>query len=310
MAWIEWVDMKLRERGFKSVDEQSVDGNENLLSDGSFSWTNSVRAAGVNCLDQCSEVVLTACPKKVPDLSTCSCCSRRAFLGTTLVALFSTNLAHADRRHVVKKGETLFGLSRKYGVSVKVIADANGLTTKTKLRIGQKLAIPNSTSDKPKLKSSLKKALDRTTVRRGLWKNIVIHHSATRVGNVKGMDEYHRKVRHMENGLAYHFVIGNGKGMPDGEIAAGGRWSKQLPGGHLASEALNRVSLGVCLVGNFQETSPTSAQIKSLAALINYLMGKCRLTAKAVKTHQQINTVYTECPGKKFPVSSLKKLLV
>jgi LysM repeat protein len=231
-------------------------------------------------------------------------------MGTALVALFSGGAVHADRLHVVKKGETLFGLSRKYDVSVSVIAEANDLTTKTKLKIGQKLNIPNATSDKPRLDASLKKTLDRTSIKRGRWKNIVIHHSATPVGNVKGMDEYHRKVRHMENGLAYHFVIGNGRGMPDGRIAAGERWSKQLPGGHLASEALNRVSLGVCLVGNFQKSSPTAAQIESLAALTNYLLSRCRLSTSSVETHQQINTVYTECPGRKFPVSKLKKLLV
>lgn len=232
------------------------------------------------------------------------------FLGTTLVALFSGASALAERQHTVKKGETLSGLSRKYGVTLPSLAGANGLTTKTKIKIGQKLVIPNSTSEKPRIDSSLKKKLDRTVVKRGRWKNIVIHHSATSVGSVKGMDEYHRNVRHMENGLAYHFVIGNGKGMPNGQIAAGGRWSKQLPGGHLASESLNRVSLGICLVGNFEKSTPTSSQLKALAALTNYLLGRCLLSRSAVKTHQQINTIYTVCPGKKFPITSLKKLLV
>jgi LysM repeat protein len=226
-----------------------------------------------------------------------------------LVTLFPASVALADRVHVVKKGETLSGLSRQYGVTVAGLAAANDLTTKTKVKIGQKLVVPDGSSGKPEIDSALKRKLDKTVVKRGRWKNIVFHHSATSSGNVKGMDEYHRETRHMENGLAYHFVIGNGKGMPDGQIVAGGRWDKQLAGGHLASESLNRISLGICLVGNFEASSPTSAQLTSLAALTNYLTGRCRLPLSAVKTHQQINTVYTACPGRKFPVNSVKGML-
>lgn len=246
----------------------------------------------------------------VPDLLPCSCCSRRRFLGATLVALFPGWVALADRVHVVKKGETLTGLSRRYGIGLGELAAGNDLTTKTKVKIGQKLIIPNGSSGKPQIDSTLKNKLERTSVKRGQWKNIVYHHSATSSGSVKGMDEYHRETRHMENGLAYHFVIGNGKGMPDGQIVAGNRWDKQLAGGHLASERLNRISLGICLVGNFEKSTPTPAQLKALAAITNYLLARCRLSPAAVKTHQQINTVYTACPGKRFPIKSLKELLV
>ena len=45
---------------------------------------------------------------------------------------------------------------------------------------------------------------------------------------MKGMDRYHRDERHMEHGLAYHFVIGNGNGMGDGEIGVGQRWIEDL----------------------------------------------------------------------------------
>ncbi|MBK1831178.1 LysM peptidoglycan-binding domain-containing protein [Verrucomicrobiaceae bacterium R5-34] len=44
-------------------------------------------------------------------------------------------------RHVIKKGDTLYGLSRKYGTSVTAIQRANGLKG-TNLRIGKSLLIP------------------------------------------------------------------------------------------------------------------------------------------------------------------------
>ncbi len=109
----------------------------------------------------------------------------------------------------------------------------------------------------------------------------------------------------MENGIAYHFLIGNGRGMRDGEIMASRRWDEQLQGGHLASEELNLISLGICLVGNFETEVPTTRQLQSLASLINYLLKRCRLGRSAVKTHQQINTIFTVCPGRNFPFKAL-----
>jgi len=105
----------------------------------------------------------------------------------------------------------------------------------------------------------------------------------------------------MEHGLAYHFVIGNGNGMQDGEVAVGTRWRWQLDGGHLASEAQNRISLGICLVGNFDEDKPTPRQMASLVALVQALLKRCHLPVNAVKTHQQINVINTRCPGRYFP---------
>jgi N-acetyl-anhydromuramyl-L-alanine amidase AmpD len=144
-------------------------------------------------------------------------------------------------------------------------------------------------------------ALDNARVTPKRWRYIVIHHSASVQGDPAGIDRYHRERRHMENGLAYHFVIGNGRGMPDGQIAIGNRWALQLNGGHLASEDLNRISIGICLIGNFDNGQPTKRQMESLRALVLHLMARCRLPASSVRTHRQINTKPTECPGAHFP---------
>ncbi len=47
----------------------------------------------------------------------------------------------APLRHVVRKGDTLFGLSRRYGTSVRAIQRANGIRGST-IRVGQGLRIP------------------------------------------------------------------------------------------------------------------------------------------------------------------------
>ncbi len=52
----------------------------------------------------------------------------------------------APQLHVVKKGETILALSRKYKIAAKKIAEINGLKSwKTNLKIGQKLALTGKT---------------------------------------------------------------------------------------------------------------------------------------------------------------------
>lgn len=51
--------------------------------------------------------------------------------------------AGAGRYHVLAKGETLYGLSRKYNVNVKQIVAANQFKDPNKLPVGTKVYIPN-----------------------------------------------------------------------------------------------------------------------------------------------------------------------
>ena len=44
--------------------------------------------------------------------------------------------------HVVREGQTLWQLSRRYGVPVRAIAEANGITADTILRVGQVVKVP------------------------------------------------------------------------------------------------------------------------------------------------------------------------
>jgi LysM repeat protein len=229
-----------------------------------------------------------------------------AWLALAFAALVLSATA-ADQNYTVKRNDTLTDLARRNGMTVGELAGNNGLKKTDKLRIGQKLVIPDLATATEDPDSRLPKGLKKIRVEPAKWKYIVIHHSASPSASVKGMDHYHRVERHMENGLAYHFVIGNGHSMKDGEIAIGGRWTAQLDGGHLASEALNRKAIGICLVGNFDVDRPTKRQMDSLRSLVEYLLARCHLPPDSVKTHQQINPIYTRCPGHNFPAKSFLK---
>jgi len=214
--------------------------------------------------------------------------------------------AQADQFYSVRKGDTLTRLAKRYDVSVAELAKRNSLKTTDKLYIGQGLVIPGRSAGPgfPALPAAVRRELAGVRITPGKWKHVVIHHSGTYMGTVKGMDRFHREERHMENGLAYHFVIGNGQGMGDGEIAVGHRWTEQLDGGHLRSDELNAVSIGICLVGDFEHARPTAAQMDSLRALTRDLLDRCKLGAVSVCTHQQINPLYTRCPGRHFPTQA------
>lgn len=142
--------------------------------------------------------------------------------------------------------------------------------------------------------------LDRYFVRD--WKYIVIHHSATESGNAAEFDKSHR-TRGWENGLGYHFVIGNGNGSGDGQAEIGSRWINQINGAHAGVQEYNHYGIGICLVGNFDESYPTTAQMDSLLALIQYLQERCRIPSENVILHRHCKE--TDCPGKNFPYYKL-----
>jgi hypothetical protein len=162
------------------------------------------------------------------------------------------------------------------------------------------------------LTSSVVDAIRRAPVKRRRWQFIVVHNSGTRQGNARVFDYYHKHVRRMQNGLAYHFVIGNGTSTGDGQIEVGDRWRRQINGGHVHSDYLNNISLGICLVGDFNRDQPTRAQLDACEELIRYLRQRCGGTGRGaipVKPHREINPPRwpTDCPGDDFPYSWFRR---
>jgi hypothetical protein len=162
------------------------------------------------------------------------------------------------------------------------------------------------------LTSSVIEAIRRAPVKRRRWQFIVVHNSGTRQGNARAFDYYHRNVRRMRNGLAYHFVIGNGTSSGNGQIEVGDRWRRQINGGHVHSDYLNNISLGICLVGDFNRDQPTRAQLESCEELIRYLRercGKVGMRSIIVRPHREMNPPRwaTDCPGDDFPYSWFRR---
>ena len=94
-------------------------------------------------------------------------------------------------------------------------------------------------------------------------------------------------------------MIGNGSGSGDGKIEIGNRWVKQLDGAHAGVQEYNHSGIGICLVGNFNESYPTASQMASLSMLVEYLQDKCHISSENVIMHRHFRQ--TECPGRNFP---------
>ena len=164
------------------------------------------------------------------------------------------------------------------------------------------------------LTRSVRGEIDRAPAdsRNPRWQFIVVHNSGTRQGNARVFDYYHRHVRHMQNGLAYHFVIGNGTSTGNGQIEVGDRWRRQINGGHVHSDHLNNIALGICLVGDFNRDQPTRAQLECCEELIRYLRQHCGKVDNhfpIVKPHREMNPPRwaTDCPGDAFPYSWFRR---
>ncbi len=140
------------------------------------------------------------------------------------------------------------------------------------------------------------------------WTHIMIHHSGSPVGTPASIETEHRAQR--LKGLGHHFVIGNGRGMDDGELHVGYRWLDQLPGAHAAGprgEAMNQAAISICLVGDGNRQPFSRAQLTRLNQLVGALCAELKIPASRVILHSDVAPIAD--PGRLFPETLLREQL-
>jgi len=117
---------------------------------------------------------------------------------------------------------------------------------------------------------------------------IVIHHSATAYGTPNDVQDLHMDGRGFAD-VAYHFLIdSNGIVYEGREI--------NIRGAHV--QGFNTGSVGVVLLGNFNDEQPTESQLGSLHALMDYLRHTYEIRYLAGhKDYPDQSPDGTECPG-------------
>ena len=233
----------------------------------------------------------------------------RRFFGQMAIALAAglPGLATANqlpgRKYLVKPGDTLSHLALRFQTTVKGIQKANGLKGDL-IRIDQTLIIPTRL---PKFKH-IRKVVEKTqsiVLEDKKWKWIVAHHSGIEDGNARVYEYYHKEVKRMRDGLAYHFVIGSGKDSGDGEGEVGSRGIYQQRGGHVQRTEVNDHGIGICLVGNFQNRKPTAKQMEAFHELMDFLQNIVLEKKCAFAGHKEIDLNHTVCPGRQFPLREM-----
>ncbi len=142
------------------------------------------------------------------------------------------------------------------------------------------------------------------------WDAIVIHHLGDPFGTPESIHRQHLSWGYQ--GLGYHFVIGNGNGLADGEVHVGYRWEGQLPGAHVVGEAgrsLNATAIGICLVGNGDNRPFSELQIRHLSRLVQRLQRELNIPRDRVLLHRDV-AEGVQSPGSLFPVAEFQHQLL
>lgn len=143
------------------------------------------------------------------------------------------------------------------------------------------------------------------------WKYIIIHHSAGSSGDLKLLQKVkqQRQGRTLLKSMAYHFAIGNGKGMNLGQVVHDLRWNFGLWGTHVSvrNAHLNLSGIGICLIGNYETRPIPEQQYSALVNLTTKLMKKYQIPPENVLRHGAIKGEKTLCPGKYFPKNRFQK---
>lgn len=147
-----------------------------------------------------------------------------------------------------------------------------------------------------------------TPIEESRWDSIVIVHSGTPTGSAADIAQEHRGLGY--DGLGFHFVIGNGTRMGDGEIHVGYRWIDQRDGAELAGVGTGFSNSGVieiCLVGDGDRRPFTEQQLHRLAQVVTALADRLDIPSEKINLHKDL--AGTTSPGQYFPRAEFEQML-
>ncbi|NOX63279.1 MAG: N-acetylmuramoyl-L-alanine amidase [Chloroflexi bacterium] len=124
-----------------------------------------------------------------------------------------------------------------------------------------------------------------------LIRRIVIHHTATSSSASPFLIARGQIQRRGLPGITYHFTVGG-----DGTIS----WTEPLETEttHTNNATVNRESVGVALIGNFNDAPPDDAQLDAAAHVVAWLLGMFKSTTTDVVGRSEIEP--TSSPGRQW----------
>ena len=134
------------------------------------------------------------------------------------------------------------------------------------------------------------------------WRYVFVHHSKTDRGSAATLGE-------SADGLADHFVIGNGDECGDGEVQVAQRWHRQRPAGRVTGvKQIDPACVSICLIGDFDRARPTPTQELRLLQLVTALQARCGIPAENV--HLIAGDGSPAAVGRHFPTAAVRARLL
>ena len=136
---------------------------------------------------------------------------------------------------------------------------------------------------------------------------IILHHSLTKdSGTVSwgAIRTYHTQDKGWSD-IGYHFGIEDVGSHY--EIFAG-----RMPGetgAHCPQQGMNRKSVGICCVGNFDEIEPPHEQVMCCLILVRYLMSVWGIETENVLGHREVALDERSCPGRLFDMEKFRAMI-
>ena len=137
--------------------------------------------------------------------------------------------------------------------------------------------------------------------------HIILHHSMTAdSGTVSwgAIRRYHTQDMGWSD-IGYHFGVEEVGGHYEALI---GRMPDEA-GAHCTHHGMNRKSVGICCVGNFDVIEPPHEQLMSCLRLVQYLMAVYGIDVENVLGHREVALDGRSCPGRLFDMGMFRGLL-
>jgi N-acetylmuramoyl-L-alanine amidase len=142
---------------------------------------------------------------------------------------------------------------------------------------------------------------------------IIIHHSFTddsKLMDWKAIKDYHIKVNGWSD-IGYHYGI---EGVDGKYLIMNGR-NEDIEGAHCKDGGMNKKSLGICFVGNFDKYKVPVSQWDLGVLLVKGLIKKYKIPVVNVKGHGEVMreskaSYIKTCPGLLFDMIKFRKELL
>ena len=110
-----------------------------------------------------------------------------ATLSSTNSSTYTSNSSSKTETYIVQKGDTLYGIAKKYDIKVSEIYSLNGMSQKDVLKVGQKLKVPVTGESLPDIKDIDPKKYTEKTIPGLKWpvKNPTVTYVKGKVSGVQ-----------------------------------------------------------------------------------------------------------------------------